>query len=148
MEEEILPYVAGLMDGEGSITIGISKPSKKKQLKSPSHWLQVGITNTNRELIGWLYEKFGGHISDNSHSPSRKKQRPCWAWRVMSNEAKDFLVSLYPYLRVKKRQAELAIAFQEERSGKTSKTPTEDQIKKRDWYKKEISNLCLGYKTL
>ncbi len=109
MEEEILPYVAGLMDGEGSITIGISKPSKKKQLKSPSHWLQVGITNTNRELIGWLYEKFGGHISDNSHSPSRKKQRPCWAWRVMSNEAKDFLVSLYPYLRVKKRQAELAI---------------------------------------
>ena len=145
MDKETLAYVAGLFDGEGSIVIGVSKPSDKNQLKRPSHWLQVGITNTNRELIDWLHDTFGWHISDNSHSPSRRKQRPCWAWRVMSNEGAAFLETIYPYSRIKKEQMKLAIAFQEYRR---EKLPSEEQILKRDWYKAEISKLCLGCRTL
>jgi hypothetical protein len=46
------------------------------------YWLQVGVTNTDRELVEWLLSAYGGHISDNSHATSRASWQPCWAWRV------------------------------------------------------------------
>jgi len=95
-----LAYVVGLFDGEGSITICVSKP--KKGTESPHYWLQVSITNTDRELIEWLHTTFGGHISDNSHYRNRKGRRPCWAWRIMSMQAMEFLSAIQPFLRVKK----------------------------------------------
>ena len=152
---EILAYTAGIMDGEGSICIAKSAPSVKNGTKSPSHWLQVGIINTNRELIEWLEKTFGGHISDNSHSPSRKRQRPCWAWRVTSIQAKIFLQSIYPYLKIKKKQAKLAIEFQEKRNkisnnGKqiTNKGLSIKILQEREWYKQEIAKLTLGHRTV
>lgn len=104
-----LAYTAGLFDGEGSIVIGCGKRADRRV---PQYWLQVGITNTNREIIDWLLATFGGHVSDNSHSPSRRKQRPCWAWRVMSNEAAMFLEVILPHLRIKREQAMIAVEFQ------------------------------------
>ncbi len=45
---ETLAYVAGLFDGEGSIVIGCSIGRTNR--KNPCYFLQVGITNTDREL--------------------------------------------------------------------------------------------------
>ena len=145
-----LVYTAGLIDGEGSIVIGVSKPSTKRGNKLPSHWLQVGIINTDKELIDWLKNTFGGHISNNSHCPSRKRQRPCWAWRVVGNKAKIFLEMIYPYLRVKKKQAELAIEFQKNVINIRHASPQVklNEIARRNWYKSEISKLTLGNHTL
>ena len=142
-----LAYVAGLLDGEGSIVIGVSKPSTSRGNKSPSHWLQVGVTNTDRKLIDWLLLTFGGHISDNSHSPSRKKQRPCWAWRIMGNQAKTFLEAIHPYLRIKCEQAELAIDFQTERVGLCNRLSVEE-LERREWYRSQIRSLTLGAHSL
>lgn len=148
MNKLIFSYVAGLMDGEGSIVIGVSK--NRKGSKSPSHWLQVGIINTDKNLINWLNNTFGGHISDNSHSPSRKKQRPCWAWRIMSNEAQVFLEKIYPYVHIKKTQIKLAIKFQKEKTNLRFLSPAQKvkELAKRDWYKQEISKLTLGQHSL
>lgn len=144
INNEILAYVAGLFDGEGSIVIGVSKPSIKKRMKSPSHWLQVGISNTNKEIIDWLKNNFGGHISNRSYSPSRKNCIPSWEWRVMSNKAKDFLINISPFVRIKKKQVKLAIQFQEERMYKGGiSISTPEQINRRDWFKTEISKLSL-----
>jgi hypothetical protein len=109
MDQTLLAYTAGLFDGEGSIVIGIGKNADGRPSK---YWLQVGITNTNRKIIDWLIGTFGGHVSDNSHAPSRRKQRPCWAWRVMSNQAAAFLREILPYLRIKRESASIALKFQ------------------------------------
>jgi len=106
----VLAYVAGLLDGEGSICIGSGR--SRSDRVAPSYWLQVGITNTDRSLIDWLLATFGGHISDNSHAPSRKNQRPCWAWRIMGLQAVPFLEAIQPYVRVKAPQLCLALDFQ------------------------------------
>ena len=144
IDNQTLAYVAGLMDGEGSIVIAVSKPSSKNGRKIPSHFLQVGIINTNREIINWLHDTFGGHISDNSHSTSRHNRRPCWAWRIMCNQAKEFLEKIYPFLKIKKQQAKLAIEFQEKRRGLTGrKSITMEQLKEREWYRQEIRKLTL-----
>lgn len=142
-----LAYVAGLLDGEGSIVIGVSKPSASRGNIAPSHWLQVGITNTDRGLIDWLLLTFGGHVSDNSHSPSRKKQRPCWAWRIMGNQAKTFLETLHPYLRIKREQAEIAIAFQTERAGLCNRVGPQ-VLDRREWYRSQLRSLTLGVHSL
>ena len=150
MDKEVLAYVAGLFDGEGSITIGKSNPATYNTLRSPSHWLQVGITNTNKNLIDWLCNTFGGHISNNSHCPSRKKQRPCWAWRKNSNEAAFFLKSIFPFSKIKQEQMKLAIEFQEKRKGSKGNKGclTQQVIQERDDYKQKISKLALGYRTI
>lgn len=150
MDKLIVSYVAGLIDGEGSIVIGVSKIGSKKDRKTPCHWLQVGITNTDKKLIDWLHNILGGHISDNSHSPSRKNQRPCWAWRIMSNEAKRFLEIIYPYVRIKRQQIKLAIEFQKNIINLRNLNPTQKtkEIARRDWYKQEISKLTLGIHSL
>jgi len=132
------------MDGEGCIIIGLSKPAPYNELKNPSHWLQVQITNTDKNLINWLKISFGGHISDNSKSKRKKKRRPCYAWRILSNEAMEFLEKLLPYLRTKKRQAILAIEFQKSRRGQNNIPLTDEELLNRDLYKKKISDLNRG----
>src|SRR5258708_36540022 len=144
---ETLAYVAGLFDGEGSIVIGCSL--KKADRRNPAYWLQVGITNTDRELIDWLHNTFGGHISDNSHGPSRKEQRPCWAWRIMSKEAKGFLIRILPYLRTKKQQALIAIEFQEHMTACAStKALTTQLVAVREAYRNKLRTLTLGNHSL
>jgi hypothetical protein len=138
IEPTILAYVAGLMDGEGSIVIGVSKPSATRSSTSPSHWLQVSITSTNRDTIDWLSTVFDGHISSHCTNTSAKGKKDCWSWRVMSNAGAAFLTLILPYLRSKKAPAELAIAFQESRKGYANHL-TPELIAQRDWYKAEIS---------
>jgi hypothetical protein len=109
-----LAYVARLLDGEGSICIGASRP--KSDSTATSYWLQVGITNTGRTMIDWLLATFGGHISDNTHAPSRTNQSPCWAWRIMGTQAVSFLTVIQPYVRIKAPQLRLALDFQQHMS--------------------------------
>jgi hypothetical protein len=108
-----LAYTAGLFDGEGSIVIGCAHPTRAGGRKGTRYWLQVGITNTDRELVDWLLATYGGHISDNAKSKSRETCQPCWAWRVMSRQARIFLQDIAPYLRSKKTQAMIAVEFQD-----------------------------------
>ncbi len=133
-----LAYTAGLFDGEGSVVIGVGKT----RAGSPLHWLQVQITSTDRSVIEWLREEFGGHISSNSRSKLANGHRPCWAWRVMSNQAKNFLELLLPHLKVKKRQAELAIAFQNSRGRRYGSLPLpESELAERERFRFELRRL-------
>jgi hypothetical protein len=143
LKVETLAYVAGLFDGEGSIVIGCSIGRTNR--KNPCYFLQVGITNTDRELIDWLRSTFGGHISDNSHSPSRSTQRPCWAWRVTSRQAHGFLRNILPYLRTKKPQALIAIEFQEHMTAFASnRALSANLLAIREDYRSKLRSLTLG----
>jgi hypothetical protein len=140
---ETLAYVAGLFDGEGSIVIRCCAGRTKQ--RNPSYGLQVGITNTDRELIEWLRGTFGGHISDNSHCPSRGKQRPCWAWRLVSREAHAFLQVILPYLRTKKPQAVIAIEFQEHMTAfMSTQVLSAELLEAREGYRSKLRFLTLG----
>ena len=151
MDNIIFSYTAGLFDGEGSIVIGVSKPNKNNTIVSPNHWLQVGITNTDRRIIDWLSKMYGGHISDNSHAPSRKSQRPCWQWRILSNQAIPFLKNILPYLICKKEQAIIAIEFQEKRQGHSRsgcKRLPDEVIAEREICRTNLRALTLGKHSL
>lgn len=115
-------YLAGLFDGEGSISIIFQKPRKKPykySLKKPSRGrfqLCVHICNTYKPVILELVKFVKGKgYTDNKNSNKRKGKsfhKTCYAWQTSNRNAKEFLEKIYPFLFIKKEQAKIAIDFQ------------------------------------
>ena len=96
--ETIYSYIAGIIDGEGSITI--------TRKSSGCYSLVVTVANNNMNLHNFLKACFNGTISS-----SNRNARTC-QWRLVANQAKNFLVLIAPYLLLKQEQAYLGIEFQ------------------------------------
>ena len=104
---EVLAYAAGIVDGEGCISIG------KKSMgtdKLPRLTMILTVVNTNEWLIRWFKMQFGGNI--RNQKPSNQRAKLKWVWRVESRKASEIIKLLLPYLQIKRPQAELAIKFQ------------------------------------
>ena len=105
MENTTLAYAAGLMDGEGTITMtkrGKSRPNEKRQ---PA----VSITSTSPELLSWMVENFGGNV--RKHKTYSTRHRRHGSWRLNGSKAIAFLAAIETYLREteKTRRARLLV---------------------------------------
>lgn len=112
---ETLAYTAGIIDGEGCISIVKVQPTKANHRITPGYELYVSVSSTDKFLAQYLKEIFGGNITDRTNHPSMHKigWKPAVSWRIASNEARNFLSLILPYLRSKHIQANLAIEFQD-----------------------------------
>ena len=135
---EKLAYVAGIIDGEGHISIRRSMPanaSKQKRL-SPAYEIMVGITNTSPKLIEFLKDEFGGTVTlMNQDRPEHHK--PCFRWGLSSNQAIRFIEAIAPFLLVKKERAELVLAYSRikpeyDRTNEGYRIVSEETIKAKD----------------
>lgn len=130
-----IEYAAGLLDSEGSIVISLNK-------KKNDHSLMVHITNTNDIPLNKGKNKWGGtvHLKTNN----KLKRKPCFVWVLQGKTAENFLLSVLPFLRIKKEQALLAIEFQSTKIYSGKKIVPEDIYKYREGIKLKISNLNQG----
>lgn len=115
-------YAAGILDGEGTITL---TPSKGKH-RVPV----VSIANTSLEILEFFKLNFGGTIC--SKRTSSDHHTPSFTWRLTYQRAIDFLELLLPYmLESKKRyRAELLISTYSSVTKRNGKyTPDELQQK-------------------
>ncbi len=110
MTETDKAYIAGLIDGEGYISIFRHFHPKRK---ISSYRVSVGITNTDRELILWLYSKLGGHFVDGRNTRDNWKMRYDVIW--YSRKARTVLDMVLPYLKSKKLKAEIVLEFSKRR---------------------------------
>jgi hypothetical protein len=101
-----LIYLAGIIDGEGSI--GIDKQSPCKSRKTTYYAIRLLVVNTNVPLLDWLKENFKGNIIKR---PKIENRRQCYVWSIFSCNAVNILKECLPFMIVKKRQAELLIEF-------------------------------------
>jgi len=133
--ESEIAYLAGLFDGEGCIHIAKNKPRPKG--KNPYHKLMICIANTNKEIINYLYNTFGGRVNNNI---PRKNEQPCQSWFFYSQYAKVFLKMIFPFLRIKRKQAKIAIVFQDSiKYGCTELT--EEILQKRENFRQSLIEL-------
>ena len=72
MKEIDLAYIAGIIDGEGSIML--MKTHSTDKFKSP----KVSVTSTSFELIDFLQSKFPGTISNQKVYKSHHKPSKIW----------------------------------------------------------------------
>lgn len=105
-KRDILSYAAGIIDGEGCI--GIHKHGKHKG-GTVIYGVRVIVGNTDRRLVEFLKDNFGGSFSKRKVVGNRKK---AYAWELSSNLAANFLRIIYPYLLLKQKQAKICIDFQ------------------------------------
>jgi hypothetical protein len=106
MKRTELAYIAGLIDGEGTIGFGFKA---KGDIATYTLRLRVGMSDEN--TIRWL-QRTSGFGSVTFRDLSRRRRQTHWVWSVFSNQAASVLREVLPYLMVKKQQAELGILFQ------------------------------------
>jgi len=136
-------YVAGIVDGEGSIYL---KHHCTNQSGRPTFQLNVVISNTYLLMLELIQSIFGGRLySCNKFPHGGRKRIHELIWT--GNNAEDLLMWLYPYLIVKSRQAELALEFQEiihSKEGDRARVLSEAELVVRNYYRETISGLNKG----
>jgi hypothetical protein len=107
-------YIAGIIDGEGSITIcRRTNPAGVHGMKRGCYHRLLLTTNmTHKKTIVWLRAATGLGSVYPARNASQKNHKPSWKWDVWSREALQVLKAVKPYLITKTRQADAAIAFQ------------------------------------
>lgn len=94
-------YAAGIFDGEGMVTVR----------GKPCYSLAVEICNTDKRLIDWLHDRWGGSIRTQTFA--NPKHRTRYEWKTSDRHAASFLRGVLPYLIVKREQAEVGVAYRE-----------------------------------
>jgi hypothetical protein len=102
-----LGYIAGVIDGEGSISI--IKASGKYHF---SYQLRLIVTNTDYRMLKWLKDTIGyGNVAERKRKITQPNWSPVYIYSVTATKAKNLLVTIYPYLVIKREQADIAIEF-------------------------------------
>jgi hypothetical protein len=104
--EADLAYAAGFFDGEGHIRI------QRHSTRCDTMTLQVQLSQATPQPLEWFVEKFGGTTRGRT-IPYRGGRRTIYNWQASSGVAERFLRAIYPYLRCKKDEAEVALLFRE-----------------------------------
>jgi len=106
LTKEERAYMAGIMDGEGSFTVVYNAKFK-------AFVQDIGFSQTVKLLPKWFQESFGGSLRRIQRKEFKyRRHKPIWRWRIYGHEkVKVFICSLLPYLRLKQKQAELALEF-------------------------------------
>jgi len=109
----LLSYLAGIIDGEGTIRIGKSSPPIKYPNHNPKYYAAISIGMVDKKVIEIIVKKFGSKIREEC-VPNRKK---IYRWGTSGNKVvPNIIKQLLPYLIVKKEQAKLVIKFCEKQN--------------------------------
>jgi hypothetical protein len=126
-----LYYLAGIIDGEGCISISKGTINHRQQS------IRIRVANTNFELIDWLHTQFGGKTN---YIKKKGNRRPQKMWSVLARKAAILLREIQPYLIVKREQAKIALLFQETvvwpNPGLQTLSP--EVVAKREQYRRQI----------
>ena len=91
MEESIKAYIAGIIDGEGSIMLN---KSRKNEFRVPF----VSVSSTTPEILDFLKFHCSGTIC--SHKTYKEHHKPHWSWRISHNTALSLLEQIVNFLLV------------------------------------------------
>lgn len=150
-----LQYIAGYIDADGCIAIAKVKNRYNKGF--PSYYLRLTVMGIDKNITEDLKDFFGGsiHCKMSKHGSSCYKphHRIQWRWEASGNIAMQALKKLTPYLRAKKKQAEIGIKFQTEkdfswRKRYRGKSVPIEEVNKRELLYKKMRQLKLAGETL
>jgi len=136
---EKLIYLAGILDGEGSIVLWSNKSPNNIRGK---YNLRIYISSTDKILIDWIHSNFGGHTYVNK-APSRKKHwKQAYLWVIDRPNMFRFLKEICPFLLIKKERCEIAIKFRETFE-KRERPVSKETLELRQLYVNQMTQLNL-----
>lgn len=115
-------YIAGFIDGEGYI--GIIKDSRKIGFRrQDSYEAVLKIANTNKQIIDWFQESFGGNVSSRVLGGNAKD---AYCWQISGEKLVPFLDKISPFLKMKGKQAEIVRKLRKTVSPESYTYPTRE----------------------
>lgn len=114
-KKALYAYAAGIVDGEGSFCLHHSPAYPKKRLMSEVWYPEIIVAVLDGKITDFLSGLLGGFILWRGTNPSIKNKNEfgCFMWKVRSEKAAITAEKILPFLKTKKKQAELIIRFQE-----------------------------------
>lgn len=116
-------YMAGIVDGEGTISVRCST--------SGIYQLDLLVSGTDLRLMEALRETFGGRVRVVNRWPD-KPWKTLYRWYMVGQVSLPILKGIKPHLIIKREQAELAIEFLTELSPGQGRLPSEYQKRRRE----------------
>lgn len=98
MEEGVKAYLAGIIDGEGTVTL---VRAHRNETPCP----EVSVSNTSLPLLKWIQKRVGGIVS--SKKTYKSHHTISYVWRLRHDKAICFLNEIKEYLIVKRKHADL-----------------------------------------
>jgi hypothetical protein len=71
----------------------------------------------DREIIEWLYKSFGGTFEVRRHTEITWKSKESYGWAARKAQVRELIKRVYPYLRVKKKQAQIILQYPHGKAG-------------------------------
>lgn len=138
--EAMRAWVAGIVDGEGCITIMETKSSHSESLSYPPI---VQVRMCDLEPMDRLVQAVGSSYGKPQHPPSHlaANQRPSYQWKVVSAQAANVIAEIYPFLTCKRKQAIVAWNHQAFRSARGNGPRMRGDIEKEQFCKALINSL-------
>ena len=96
-------YVAGLIDGEGCIHIEKSRDTYRVRVT-------LGMSAPALPLLEEMKGRWGGVLYQMR--PETSRWATAWSWYVWGDKAVALIEYVLPYLRLKRRQAEVGLAVE------------------------------------
>ena len=91
-------YIAGLVDGEGTITLTYN--NKVDLFRAPI----LSMSSTSKELLVFLQKEFGGSIV--RHKTYKEHHKESWSWRVQRQKALEAIESIFLIYKRRKKEEE------------------------------------------
>lgn len=127
-----LAYLAGLIDGEGHVSIFRRKPAFP--YISPRYSLRLEICMCSLKTIEWIQKHFNGTIYKKRRTrtlDTGKLRRQSYAVSWSGRKACGLLQRVKPFLITKSHEADIAIAYQLKCPPKTYKL-SQDELSRRE----------------
>lgn len=109
MNEIEYAYLAGVLDSDGSFSIAIDTWRQRHLGRNPAYQEIVAIGQCDPQAIQLAKELFGGSV--RAEKARAENRRPMFYWQATNKIAVECVRALLPYLRIKRRQAELILAL-------------------------------------
>lgn len=134
-EAALIGYLAGIMDGEG--TIGIKKYMPKGENRTMCYYLYLSMGMQDKGVVDLFYDVLGGSI----RKERVQRLNVMWRWNATGKvHVSAILEMLLPHLRVKKEQALLALhccktwSLQQTIGHKSLRTTDNELLKREEAY--------------
>lgn len=110
--QEIAAYAAGILDGEGSVSIAKDNNLRKTfSLGNAIYYPHITVTNTNLEVLEWFCELFGGAVIVHTKEGIENRKQS-WRWEIRkASVVESFIRVVFPYLIIKRKQATILLNF-------------------------------------
>ncbi len=134
MTSEEISYIAGIIDGEGSIML---LKFHCNRLPSPC----VSIASTSLELLEWIKQKSGYGVIKSKKNYKPLKHTNSYTYTVRYNNAIDLLIKIEPYLIIpsKKERAQMIINEYKQLTPRNGRYSSDLIHAKQDLYNRFIS---------